>query len=192
MLSPGRNIVLIGLMGTGKSAVGRDLAGALGRPFVDTDAVVTHESGRSIRELFAHEGESGFRRREAEAVRHVSALRGQVIAVGGGAVLDPANVTALHATGDLIWLDASPTDLASRLSQVQGDPSRPLLAEVAGDASATAERLAGLQQERAEAYRRAAAHRIDTSGRDVQQVAAAVLEWARRRPGLLSREELRA
>src|SRR5680860_365153 len=152
ILSPGRNLVLIGLMGSGKTGV----------------------------------GERAFRRDEAEAVRHVSALRGQVIAVGGGAVLDAGNVTALRATGDLLWLDAEPAELAQRVS---GDRSRPLLADTTGDLDATADRLAALRAERADAYRRAAASRIDTAGRSPEQVANAVLAWALQRPGLLSREE---
>jgi len=186
ILSPGRNLVLIGLMGSGKTVVGQIVADVLGRPFVDTDAVVARESGQTVTELFTGAGERAFRRDEAEAVRHVSALRGQVIAVGGGAVLDAGNVTALRATGDLLWLDAEPSELAQRLS---GDRSRPLLADTAGDPDATADRLAALRAERADAYRRAAASRIDTAGRSPEQVANAVLAWALQRPGLLSREE---
>jgi len=186
ILSPGRNLVLIGLMGSGKTVVGQLVADVLGRPFVDTDAVVARESGKTVTELFAGAGERAFRRDEAEAVRHVSALRGQVIAVGGGAVLDAGNVTALRATGDLLWLDAEPAELAQRVS---GDRSRPLLADTTGDLDATADRLAALRAERADAYRRAAASRIDTAGRSPEQVANAVLAWALQRPGLLSREE---
>lgn len=182
--APGRNLVLIGLMGTGKTSVGRLLADRLGRPFLDTDDVVAAESGRTIPELFAEGGEGGFRQEEAAAVRHVSALRGQVIAVGGGAVLDPHNVTSLHSTGDLVLLTAPAEVLRDRLD-ADGVAERPLL----DGAQDLTERLALLAEQRAEAYHRAAATTVDTAGRTVEEIAEEVLDWARERPGLLAREE---
>ena len=181
VLSPGRNIVLIGLMGAGKTAVGRLVAERLGRPFVDTDDVVAAEAGRTVAEIFAVEGERGFRAREAEAVRHVAALRGQVVAVGGGAVLDPDNVTHLRATGDLVLLDAPAETLAERID----DPSsRPLL-----HGADPVDRLAELRRSRDAAYAAAGTHTVFTEGLDIDEVAAAVLAWARQTPGVLSRDE---
>ncbi len=185
LITPGRNIVLIGLMGSGKSTVGRVLAERLGRPFMDTDEIVQRETGRTITELFASVGERDFREHEAAAVRWVSALRGQVIAVGGGAVLDPRNVTQLRATGDMVLLTAPPDVLRVRLEGA-GVASRPLL-EGEPDLAA---RLAALGEERADAYKAAAATSVDTTGRGPEDVAEEILVWARSRPGLLSREEL--
>ena len=182
LLSPGRNIVLIGLMGAGKTTVGRLIAKRLGRPFVDTDDVVEKTEKRTIAEIFAADGERGFRRLEAAAVRSVAALRGQVIAVGGGAVLDPGNVTQLRSTGDLVLLDADPTTLAARIGDAS---SRPLLA--GGDSSETLRRL---RDARAAAYGDAAGHAVDTTGRTPEEIAASVLEWARLQHGLLSRDEV--
>lgn len=184
VLAPGRNIVLLGLMGAGKTAVGRLLAQRLARPLTDTDAMVEAQARMSIPEIFASEGERGFRRRESEVVRQASALRGQVIAVGGGAVLDPANVTHLRATGDLVWLAASVEVLAERVGD---DPARPLLA--GGDVT---ERLAQLQAEREAAYAAASSAVIDTDGKTPDGIADAVLEWVRTRPGVLTRQELQA
>lgn len=181
LITPGRNVVLIGLMGAGKSTVGRILAKRLGRPFADTDKLVERAAKASIPEIFEREGERGFRRLEAAAVRNVAALRGQVIAVGGGAVLDPANVTQLRATGDLVLLDADPKDLAQRTRR----RGRPLLDGVE-DREA---RLLQLRSARAAAYTSAAAHVIDSSGRSPDEIADAVLLWASRQPGLLSRDE---
>ncbi|CAN5317085.1 shikimate kinase [soil metagenome] len=181
MLSPGRNLVLIGLMGAGKTTVGRLLAQRLERPFVDTDDVVERHSGRTIAQLFA-EGERVFRDQEAAAVRHVSALRGQVIAVGGGAVGDPMSVTNLRSTGDMVVLDAMASVLAGRVRDPEG---RPMLA----GAEDLTSRLAELQQARREDYRRAALFTVDTSGRTPDEVADEILEWARTRPGLLARGE---
>lgn len=185
LLSPGRNIVLIGMMGAGKTVVGRLIAGRLARRFVDTDALVESEAGRLIAELFEAEGERGFRRREAAAVRRAAALRGQVLAVGGGAVVDPDNVTHLRATGDLVLLDADPAVLADR---VGAGEDRPLLGGHHADHAA---RLADLRAERDHAYRTARAHVVDTTGRSPEEVADAVLAWARARHGLLTREEAR-
>lgn len=181
VLSPGRNLVLMGLMGVGKSTVGKRLARRLGRPFVDTDEVVVRHSGRTIDELFA-ESEWAFREAEAEAVRHVSALRGQIMAIGGGAVMEPMNVTNLRATGELVLLDAMANDLVSRL---HGGKGRPML-EGAPDLLA---RIRELQEQRAPAYLAAADHRVDTTGLGHDEIAEEILEWARTRAGLLNRDE---
>lgn len=184
LLAPGRNIVLIGLMGTGKTTVGRGVAARLGRRFVDTDAEVEREAGRSVADIFSTEGERGFRRREAEVVRRVAALRGQVIAVGGGAVVDPENVTQLHGTGDLVLLEASSSTLAARLA---GGTGRPLLdgaGELLGD------RLEALRSERDSAYAGAASVVVGTDGRSAEEVIEDVLAWARQSPGVLTPDEL--
>lgn len=185
LVTPGRNIVLFGMMGVGKTTVGQLVAEALNRTFVDTDEIVVRYADKTIPEIFADEGERGFRRRESEAVREVAALRGRVIAVGGGAVLDPANRTHLRGTGELVWLDASPAVLAHRLRQQEEVEGRPLLAG-SDDLEGT---LARIRDERLDAYQRAAHHRIDTEGRPPEVIADLVLDWARQQPGLLSREE---
>jgi shikimate kinase len=188
LLAPGRNLVLVGLMGVGKSTVGRLLAARLERPFVDSDADLEADSGATIGELFARIGERHFRALESERVRHIAALRGQVVAVGGGALLDPINVTHLRGTGDLVLLDAEPEELAARIDAEDGGASRPLLA---GSEDPVA-RLAALHDQRERIYEAAASHWIDTTGRTPEEVADEVLEWASRVPGLLTREEARA
>lgn len=187
LLAPGRSIVLVGLMGTGKSTVGRRLAARLDRPFRDVDEVVERVARASVAELFATEGERGFREREAAAVRDVSALRGQVVAVGGGTVLAPANVTQLRSTGDLILLEADPTALAERLAGSVERGDRPLLHDV--DVVVTLRRLS---LERDAAYRAAAGHVIDTTGLTVEEVLGEVLEWACDAPGILTHAEREA
>jgi shikimate kinase len=186
-------------MGAGKTVVSRLVAACLGRPFVDTDVLIAAEARKPIPEIFADEGERGFRTREAAVIRRVSALRGQVIAVGGGAVVDPANVTHLRATGDLVLLDAAPEVLAQRVAgsggttaSFKGTPrrgsgwaSRPLLA----DASDLVARLAEVRTQRDGAYQRAAAHTVDTTGRSPEEVTAVILAWACTRPGLLTPDE---
>jgi shikimate kinase len=190
LLTPGRNLVLVGLMGTGKSTVGRLVAERLDRPFVDTDAALEAGTHRSIAELFAELGERRFRALEGEQVRHAAALRGQVVAVGGGAVLDPGNVTQLRGTGDLVLLDGDPAELAARLTAEVADPAavRPLLRGPADPATVLAE----LRARRDEAYLAAASHIVDTTGHTPEEVAEEVLRWARAVPGLLTPAELAA
>lgn len=186
-LVPGRNLVLIGLMGSGKSTVGRMVAARLDRPFVDTDAVVEAELGMSVAEVFASQGERAFRAAEAQAIRHVSALRGQVVAVGGGAVVAQDNVRHLKATGDVVLLQAEPAELAARVAAA-GVETRPLLAD-SGDVEA---RLGALLAARADAYRDAADVTLETGGRTATEVVDDLLAWAVRQPGLLAREEIPA
>ena len=187
LLTPGRNLVLVGMMGAGKNTVGRLLAERLGRLLADTDTLVAERMGMPVAEAISTQGERAFRRVESEAVREVAAIRGQVVAVGGGAVLDPANVTALRGTGDLVWLDASGWELAERLAP-DAVATRPLLRDASGPALAG--RLEELAEQREEAYRSAATVRIATDGLTPAQVAETVLDWARSVPGLLTREEL--
>ena len=122
-----RNIVLTGFMGTGKTAVGRHLATLLGRPFLDLDAVIAKQTGQSIPEIFATDGEERFRQLEREVAATLSTVSGLVLATGGGTLLDPRNRDALTSTGDLVTLTCSADELAGRLS-TSGD--RPLLAGV--------------------------------------------------------------
>lgn len=157
-------------MGAGKTTVGRRCAAALGRGFVDTDDVVTANAGSTVAEIFAAEGEAGFRARERAAVADVVASpEPLVVACGGGAMVDPENRRAVRAHGFVVWLEGAPDELAARV-EADGTESRPLLA--GGPTVATLTRLA---DSRAGAYAAAAHARIETGGRDVDAVTAAVL-----------------
>jgi shikimate kinase len=165
-----RHVALVGLMGAGKTSVGARCAELLGRPFVDTDEVVEATLGLSVPEIFAAEGEPGFREYERRAVADVCASPVPlVIACGGGAVLDSANRAQLRATSVVVWLRAGPEALAERV----GDDAdgRPLL-----KGRGTAATLALLDVLRAPAYEAAAHTIVETEGRTVDEVAAAVLE----------------
>ena len=166
----GRHLVLVGLMGTGKTTVGRRCAALLHRDFVDTDGLVEANTGLSVAEIFERDGEARFRELERAAVADACASPVPlVIACGGGAVLDPDSRRTLRAAGLVVWLQASPAVLGERVGAAT---DRPLLGG-AGGATATLERLATL---RAPAYEAAAGVAVDTTGRSIDEVAAAVIE----------------
>ena len=115
-MSDVRHLVLVGLMGAGKTTVGQVCARRLGRGFVDTDALVEAAAGATIPELFAAEGEAGFRARERTAIADAMASpEPLVIACGGGAMVDPENRRTVRHGGVVIWLQAPPDVLAARV-----------------------------------------------------------------------------
>jgi shikimate kinase len=138
------NLYLVGMMGAGKSSVGRPLAEALGYRFVDADSVIEQAAGCSIPQIFEREGESGFRDLETAVLQRIAGWHSLVVATGGGAVTRPVNWGHMHQ-GVVVWLDAPESVLLRRL---QADPTpRPLLAGVDG-----AGRLRKLLAERRHLY----------------------------------------
>ena len=105
------NVVLIGMPGSGKSAVGRMLAEKTGRPLVDTDQLIVEQTGKAITDIFREDGEPAFRDLESRVIRKLAKHGGQIISTGGGAVLRSENVTALRQNGRLFWLDRNPESL---------------------------------------------------------------------------------
>jgi shikimate kinase len=172
-----RPVTVIGLMGAGKTKVGRGAAARLDRPFVDTDLLVEQAAGRPVAEIFATEGEPAFRAREREAVAEALATDGAIVSVGGGAVLDPGNVERIRAAGSVVWLHADPAELARRLrrSLLRGD--RPLLAD--GDPEAVLRRLL---DDRGDAYRAAATVVLRTDGLEVEESTQLLVTWIREHP----------
>ncbi|NBO12200.1 MAG: shikimate kinase [Betaproteobacteria bacterium] len=124
-LDPSRSpIALIGMMGSGKSTVGKRLARALGRPFLDADSELERRCGVPVQTIFELEGEEGFRRRESELLQGLTVRPDLILATGGGAVLRPENREHLRQSCCVIYLQASLQDLWMRLRH---DRSRPLL-----------------------------------------------------------------
>jgi len=121
------NIILTGFMGTGKSTVGRLLAKKTGYRFVDTDTLIEQQTGKTISEFFAAQGEKAFRLLETNLVIKLAAENGLVIATGGGLVLNPDNVKELSRTGQIFCLTATADEILQRVTQ-QGN-TRPLLQE---------------------------------------------------------------
>lgn len=118
------NIYLVGLMGAGKTTVGRQLARRLGRRFLDSDHEIVERTGVPIPTIFEIEGEAGFRRRESQTIEELTAESGIVLATGGGVVMDPENRRRLHESGWVVYLDVPPALLYER---TRHDRNRPLL-----------------------------------------------------------------
>lgn len=169
-----QHIALIGLSGTGKSTVARLLAARLGWAWADTDALIVAHAGRSIADIFRHEGEPFFRELEAVQVRETAALPTPcVIATGGGVVLRADNRALLCAHAHVIWLDAPSAVLAARLQA--HNEQRPLVA--GGDAAA---RIEALRAARAALYRELAEHTIDSASATPAVIAEQIIQLLRR------------
>jgi shikimate kinase len=166
------NIILMGYRGCGKTTVGRIVAERLQRPFFDTDAIIRGRAGKTIREIVAAGGWESFRALERSTVEKLAGEEGCVIALGGGAVLDPQNVEALKRNGFFLWLTADGATIAGRLEQDgTTDAQRPPLA-----GTDTGGEIEILLRERDPVYRAAADGVIDTAGRLVEEVATEILQ----------------
>jgi shikimate kinase len=170
--SEARHLVLVGLMGAGKTTVGERCAERLGRAFLDTDQLIEANTRMGVADIFAEHGEQQFRALERDAIHDACASpEPLVIACGGGAVVDRENRREVRAHGVVVWLRATPEELGARVGEGAGD-ERPLLA---GGAPPTAT-LARLSAQREPSYEAAAHVQVDTGGRSVDEVADAVLE----------------
>ncbi|MGI6685052.1 MAG: shikimate kinase [Bacillota bacterium] len=168
------NVVLIGFMGTGKSAIGRVVARLLDYKFVDTDQMVEEVTGLSINQLFRKYGEIRFRSEEALAINKLMGKDRMVIATGGGMTLNPENAKKLKELGVIVLLTAKPEIIQERVSRKN---TRPLLRK-----GKTLESIKNLIAEREEAYNRCADITVDTSSRDIEESAEQVVrllkeEW---------------
>jgi shikimate kinase len=158
------NIFLVGMMGAGKTSVGRLLARNLGKQFHDSDQTIEARTGVKIPVIFEHEGEQGFREREAAVIDELTALHGVVLATGGGAVLREDNRRLLKSRGVVVYLRASVTELWNR---TRHDRNRPLLQTADPQA-----RLAQLYQERDPLYRETAHIVIDSGSQSLKALVA--------------------
>lgn len=167
-----KNVILTGFMGSGKSTVGRIVARRLGYEFRDLDAVIIEEAGLTINDIFARHGEPHFRAVESCAVAKVAGQGGLVIATGGGAVINPENRRMFRSSGIIINLTASVETIIERL---RDDSSRPLL-----NGPDREGRISRLLMER-EPFYADADIRIDTTGKKVEDVAAEILAYLKRK-----------
>jgi shikimate kinase len=162
------NVFLVGMMGAGKTTIGRMIARRMKRPFFDSDQEIEQRCGASIPLIFDIEGEAGFRARESQVIEELSARSEIVLATGGGAVLDERNRALLASRGTVVYLHAPPEDLYLR---VRHDRNRPLLATPDPRA-----KLEALYAERNPLYRQIADLVIDTGTQSAQTLARHVLD----------------
>jgi shikimate kinase len=169
-------LLLIGMMASGKTTVGRIVAERLGWGYLDSDEQVCERTGRSVREIFEQDGEAAFRKEERLALEAaVADDQPRVIAVAGGAVLDIANRTLLRRAGTIAWLRADPEVLAERVGR-SGQGHRPLLGDDPGAA------LRRLDAERRPIYEELADIVLDVEGRSPEELAEALVQELAARP----------
>lgn len=160
---------LIGMMGSGKSTVGREVAAVRRLDFIDTDVLVSSVTESSVADLWSTDGEAMFRRLESQMIASAAAGQKVVVATGGGVVLDPQNIATMRDAGLVVWLEASPSTLATRLGEGTG---RPLLADSDDPVGVLRDLLAS----REDRYAKAAHLRVDTDYKAVSAVVDEVLE----------------
>lgn len=166
-------IILTGFMGTGKSTVGRILASRLGYSFVDTDNCIVEREGCPITDIFARKGETYFREVEREVLACVLKQNQQVISTGGGAVISSDNRRTMRRSGSVVNLTATPESILGRLEQ---EAERPLLKGVKN-----IEYIEKMLSER-ERYYADSDIRIDTSGKNVEDVVLEIMLFLETRP----------
>ncbi|MEY3019937.1 MAG: hypothetical protein RLZZ272_921 [Actinomycetota bacterium] len=169
-----RNLCLAGMMGSGKTTVGRLVAERLGRRFVDTDAELARWTGRDPGALLVEEGEERFRELEHRVVAELAGHTDLVVALGGGALLREDNAEALSLTGAIVLLDAPAAVLARRVAA--DGTLRPLLGDAASG-PALVERLGAIAEQRDARYRGIAEGVVDASDTP-EAVSTAVVAWA--------------
>ena len=168
-----KNIVLVGMRGSGKTVIGTMLASRLHRDMIPMDALIVYEAEMSIPQIVEQFGWPRFREIEAQVAQKVARLRETVNATGGGVILDPENVAALRSTGIVFWLNVSVHNTLRRIGE---DPNRPSLT---GKSSRRDDMLATFK-EREPLYRAAAHHVIETDDKYPKQITEAILDILRK------------
>lgn len=167
----GKNIVLIGFMGTGKSTVGFRLAEKLGMRFVDMDKEIEKLTGMTVSQLFRRHGEIRFRSEEKLMAKKLGSLEGLVIATGGGVVLQESNIAYLRENGIIICLEAEPEDIYARVSRKKS--TRPLL-----NKDFSPDDIKEMLGKR-EAFYSCADLRVNTSGKSLEAVVGEIISFSK-------------
>ncbi|MDP5084405.1 MAG: shikimate kinase [Yoonia sp.] len=172
-----KTVVLVGMMGSGKTAIGRSLAARLDVPFVDSDAAIEEAAAATIAEIFERDGEAFFRKREAEVLRRLLSGPPGIVSTGGGAFLADENREAIAEMGVAVWLDA---DLGTLWERVRHKDTRPLLRTP--DPKAT---LAAIFEARTPVYRLAGLRIGVDEHASIEQTTQSVIDMLQTRPDIL-------
>lgn len=174
-----KTVALVGMMGAGKTAVGRAVALKLGAPFLDSDAEIEAAANLSVPEIFARDGEAFFRKRETEVIRRLLETQRVILSTGGGAFLAQINRETIADKGVALWLDA-PLDLL--WNRVRHKDTRPLLHTANPRAT-----LAGIFEARTPVYNLAELHVQCAAGLSIDAMAERVIEVLLTRPDVLEK-----
>jgi shikimate kinase len=173
----GKNIILTGFMGTGKSSIGTKLAERLNREFVDMDREIEKLTGMTISQLFRRYGEVRFRSEEKLMAKKLAGKRELVVATGGGVVLDQENIQVLRENGIVVCLVADPEEIFQRVSRKKG--TRPLLKK-----NLTVDDIIAMLEERKPFYENAD-YVVETSGRSIDSVVDDIINRLSQESGVL-------
>jgi shikimate kinase len=170
----GANIILIGMMGSGKTTVAKEIGKASGRILIDTDDMVVGSSGMSISDIFENFGENKFREIERDVILNISKAQNLVVSTGGGVVKNPENVSSLRSTGNIVYLRCSAETLAARL--IGEADGRPLIKPYSDSIENLTARIKDLLVERNEIYSNSCDLIVDVDGKSAQAIALEILE----------------
>jgi len=162
------NIYLIGLMGSGKTTLGKSLAKKLNRPFIDTDQLIEQKSGVDVSMIFEFEGEKGFRERETKLLSEIALKKEHIVSTGGGIILSKYNRDVIAKSGIIFYLKTQPAELFIRL---QNDKTRPLL-----QGTNLKEKLTKIYAERCTLYEMTADYIIETKNKKISQILTNIEE----------------
>ena len=162
------NIYLIGLMGSGKTTLGKSLAKKLNRPFIDTDQLIEQKSGVDVSLIFEFEGEMGFRERETKLLSEIALKKEHIVSTGGGIILSKYNRDVIAKSGIIFYLKTQPAELFIRL---QNDKTRPLL-----QGTNLKEKLTKIYAERCTLYEMTADYIIETKNKKISQILTNIEE----------------
>ena len=162
------NIYLIGLMGSGKTTLGKSLAKKLNRPFIDTDQLIEQKSGVDVSMIFEFEGEVGFRERETKLLSEIALKKDHIVSTGGGIILSKYNRDVITKSGVIFYLKTQPAELLIRL---QNDKTRPLL-----QGANLKEKLTKIYAERSTLYEMTADYVIETKNKRIAQIVTHIEE----------------
>lgn len=163
------NIFIVGLMGSGKTSIGKLLAKRTGRLFIDTDNEIIKESGMTITEIFNKFGENYFRDLEHKILSKVKSIENHVISTGGGVILKLKNIKVMKNSGTIIFLDI---DVETQLSRVRNKKNRPLL-----DRNNMAENLVNIKKERDYIYKNISDYIINISGKNKSEIVGEIQNY---------------
>ena len=162
------NIYLIGLMGSGKTTLGKSLAKKLNSPFIDTDQLIEQKSGVDVSMIFEFEGETGFRERETKLLSEIALKKDHIVSTGGWIILSKYNRDIITNSGIIFYLKTQPAELLARL---KNDKTRPLL-----QGTNLKEKLNTIYAERCALYEMTADYIIETKNKKISQIISNIEE----------------